>query len=52
MVKSYENGKIYLHLSDFGLAKNIIPDYVRLSTRRNQKGDPRYLPPELFLKDQ
>ena len=52
LVKSDENGKIYLHLSDFGLAKNIIPDYVRLSTRINQKGDPRYLPPELFLRGQ
>ena len=32
LIKSDENGRIYLHLSDFGLAKNSKADYERLSS--------------------
>ena len=32
LVKKESNGKTYLHLSDFGLAKNTKPDYTRDST--------------------
>jgi len=26
------NGKVYIHLNDFGLAKNTNTDYIRLTT--------------------
>ena len=32
LVKKESNGKTYLHLSDFGFAKNTRPDYTRDST--------------------
>jgi serine/threonine protein kinase len=28
MIRTEKNGRIYLHLSDFGLAKNLNPDYT------------------------
>jgi serine/threonine protein kinase len=35
LVKKESNSKTYLHLSDFGLAKNTRPDYTRESTSLN-----------------
>ena len=43
------NGKFYLHLSDFGIAKNTKPDYRRLtSTVGVIKGTVEYLAPEIL----
>ena len=49
LVKKESNGKIYLHLSDFGLAKNTRPDYTKESTTLNHvKGTIEYLAPEIL----
>jgi NIMA (never in mitosis gene a)-related kinase len=49
-MKKEENGKIYLHLSDFGIAKNI-KDTERLQSSANsKKGTDEYLAPEVHLK--
>jgi len=44
-----KSGNVYLHLSDFGLAKNIKPDYYRAtSTVGVIKGTVEYLAPEIL----
>jgi eukaryotic-like serine/threonine-protein kinase len=49
LIKKESNGKIYLHISDFGLAKNTKPDYIRDSTTKNHtKGTTEYMAPEIF----
>ena len=49
LVKSDANDNIYLHLSDFGLAKNTNPDYFRETTAINvAKGTLEYLAPEFL----
>jgi aurora kinase len=49
LVKKESNGKIYLHLSDFGLAKNTKPDYTRDTTGLGDtKGTIEYLAPEIL----
>jgi serine/threonine protein kinase len=45
-MKTEENGNTYLHLSDFGLAKNI-SDTDRVSSSINMKGTHEYLAPEI-----
>lgn len=45
-MKKEENGKIYLHLSDFGMAKNI-SDKQRMTSSINKKGTDEYLAPEI-----
>jgi serine/threonine protein kinase len=55
LIKSDENGKIYLHLSDFGLAKNTKPaGYVRETTPIDgvAKGTLEYIAPEFLIKGQ
>jgi len=32
LLRTEKNGRIYLHLNDFGLAKNTKPDNTRLTT--------------------
>lgn len=50
LVKKEENGKIYLHLSDFGVAKNI-KDMERVASSANsKKGTDEYLAPEVHNK--
>ena len=47
LIKTEKNGKIYLYLSDFGVAKNI-SDKDRLSSAiSNVKGTNEYLAPEI-----
>jgi serine/threonine protein kinase len=47
LMKKDENGKNYLHLSDFGVSKNI-SDKERLpSALSNVKGTNEYLAPEI-----
>jgi serine/threonine protein kinase len=49
LIRNEVNGKIYLHLSDFGIAKNMNPDYTRLtSTAGAIKGTIEYLAPEIL----
>jgi serine/threonine protein kinase len=49
LIKTDENGKIYLNLSDFGLAKNTNPDYFRATTAIDvAKGTLEYLAPEFL----
>ena len=46
-MKRESNGKLYLHISDFGIAKNI-SDKQRLSSAlSNVKGTNEYLAPEI-----
>jgi serine/threonine protein kinase len=48
-MKKESNGKTYLHLSDFGLAKNTRPDYKRDSTCVGEtKGTVEYMAPEII----
>ena len=48
-MKKESNGKTYLHLSDFGLAKNTRPDYTRDSTGLGDtKGTVEYMAPEIL----
>ena len=46
-MKREENGKKYLHLSDFGVAKNISDNERLTSTITNEKGTNEYLSPEI-----
>jgi serine/threonine protein kinase len=47
LIKTEENGKIYLHLNDFGLAKKTISDHARLNSSIGAiKGIVEYLAPE------
>jgi serine/threonine protein kinase len=49
LLKKESNGKTYLHLSDFGLAKNTRPDYTRVTTTQNNtKGTIEYMAPEIL----
>ena len=50
LVKKELNGKTYLHLSDFGLAKNTKPDYTRDTTGLSDaaKGTVEYMAPEIL----
>jgi serine/threonine protein kinase len=49
MIRTEKNGRIYLHLSDFGLAKNLNPDYTRLTTLTGAiSGTIEYLAPEIL----
>ena len=48
-MKTEKNCNVYLHLSDFGLAKNTKPDYDRdTSSVGNIKGTVEYLAPEIL----
>jgi serine/threonine protein kinase len=48
-MKREKNGNFYLHLTDFGIAKNTQPDYDReTSTVGNIKGTIEYLAPEIL----
>jgi serine/threonine protein kinase len=46
LIKKEASGKIYLHLSDFGIAKNI-QDRERLASSI-KKGTEEYLAPEIL----
>ena len=49
LIRTESNGRIYLHLSDFGTAKNINPDYTRVETKTGTiKGTVEYLAPEIL----
>ena len=49
LIKTEQNGRIYLHLSDFGLTKNMKPDYTRLTSSIGAiKGTVEYLAPEIL----
>jgi serine/threonine protein kinase len=49
LLKKESNGKTYLHISDFGLAKNTRPDYTRDTTGLGgTKGTPEYMAPEIL----
>ena len=49
LVKNDKNGKIHLHLNDFGVAKNTKPDYEMLSSSIGaRKGTIEYLAPEIL----
>jgi serine/threonine protein kinase len=49
LIKRENNGKVYLHLSDFGVAKNTKPDSYRPITSVGIiKGTIAYLAPEIL----
>jgi serine/threonine protein kinase len=49
LIKTDHNGKIYLHLNDFGTSKSSIIDGMRLNTTvGNPKGTQCYLAPEII----
>jgi eukaryotic-like serine/threonine-protein kinase len=48
LVKSDSNGKFYLHLSDFGLAKNTSENGRKPTPTGVIKGTEAYLAPEFF----
>ena len=49
LMTTEKSGNFYLHLSDFGLAKNTKPDYYRAtSTVGVIKGTVEYLAPEIL----
>ena len=49
LIKTEKNGKTYLHLSDFGLAKNAKPDYTRMTTPAGKiHGTVEYAAPEIL----
>jgi serine/threonine protein kinase len=49
LIRTDENGRIYLHLNDFGLAKNTKADYSRpTSTMGRIKGTIEYVAPEIL----
>jgi serine/threonine protein kinase len=50
LIKKEPNGKLYLHLIDFGLAKNI-KDTERLASSASRKGTDAYIPPEAHIKN-
>jgi serine/threonine protein kinase len=47
LMKREENGKLYLHLSDFGIAKNITDKERMTSSINYKKGTDEYLAPEI-----
>jgi NIMA (never in mitosis gene a)-related kinase 1/4/5 len=49
LVRTEKNGRIYLHLNDFGLAKKTNPDYTRITSSIGAiKGTVEYLAPEIL----
>jgi serine/threonine protein kinase len=49
LIRIEKNGKMYLHLNDFGLAKNTKPDYIRLTSSIGRiKGTVEYVAPEIL----
>jgi serine/threonine protein kinase len=49
LIRTEENGRIYLHLNDFGLAKKTISDQARLTSSIGAiKGTVEYLAPEIL----
>jgi serine/threonine protein kinase len=49
LISKDKNGNSYLHLSDFGLAKNTKPEYYRPSSSIGViKGTVEYLAPEIL----
>jgi mitogen-activated protein kinase kinase kinase len=48
LLKSGSNGRIYLHLSDFGLAKTTVPSDSRRTSFIGIKGTLEYLAPEIL----
>jgi serine/threonine protein kinase len=49
LIKTETNGKLYLHISDFGTAKNTDPDYERDNTTIGHiQGTIEYLAPEIL----
>jgi serine/threonine protein kinase len=46
-MKREKNEKLYLHLSDFGIAKNITDKQRMTSSISNKKGTDEYLAPEI-----
>lgn len=51
LIKRESNGKIYLHLTDFGIAKNM-QDLERMqSNKSNKKGTNEYLAPENHMEN-
>ena len=49
-MKKEESGKICLHLSDFGVAKNIKDMEREASSANSKKGTDEYLAPEVHIK--
>jgi serine/threonine protein kinase len=49
LISTEKNGNVYLHLSDFGLAKNTKPDYYRATSSVGTiKGTVEYMAPEIL----
>jgi serine/threonine protein kinase len=49
LIRIEKNGKMYLHLNDFGLAKNTKPEYTRITTPTGKiKGTIEYVAPEIL----
>ena len=49
LLRTESNGRLYLHLSDFGQAKNTKPDYTRRTSKTGSlKGTVEYLAPEIL----
>ena len=49
LIKTDKQGRIYIHLNDFGLAKNTKPDYLRLTSSIGRiKGTVEYVAPEIL----
>jgi serine/threonine protein kinase len=51
LIKREANEKIYLHLSDFGIAKNFKDTERMPSSINSVKGTAEYLAPEVHLKE-
>jgi serine/threonine protein kinase len=50
LIKTDKNGKIFLYLNDFGLAKNMKPDKKRLTSILGEiSGTIEYMPPEILV---
>jgi serine/threonine protein kinase len=49
LILTEKNGNVFLHLSDFGVAKNTKPEYYRATTSVGViKGTVEYLAPEIL----
>ena len=49
LILTEKNGNVFLHLSDFGVAKNTKPEYCRATTSVGViKGTVEYLAPEIL----
>jgi serine/threonine protein kinase len=50
LIKTELDGRLYLFLNDFGLAKNLKPDYTRLTSSAGvAKGTVEYMAPEILF---